>query len=86
NRDDLGYGQILSPENRAAIAKGRTPKVDDAWVRAFSEDAGPKGERISMHHVQGANTMDAHMPRGFRYNPGGPEAALPAYPSKKGAE
>jgi len=30
--------------------------------------------------------LDAHMPGGFRYNPGGPEAALPAYPSEKGAE
>ncbi|WP_404944484.1 hypothetical protein [Pseudomonas viridiflava] len=59
NWDDLGYGQILSSENRAAIAKGRTPKVDDAWVRAFPEDAGPKGERISMHHVQGAHTYCA---------------------------
>ncbi|WP_339421432.1 hypothetical protein, partial [Pseudomonas sp. RL_105y_Pfl1_103] len=52
--DDLGYGQILSTENRAAIAKGKTPKVDDAWIKVFPEDAGLKGERIPMHHVQGS--------------------------------
>lgn len=84
NWDDLGYGQILSAENRAAIAKGRTP-----------EDAGLKGERIPMHHIQGSpltvplpdtRHLDAHMPGGFRYNPGGPGSALPAYPPKKGAE
>lgn len=46
NWDDLGYGQILSTENRAAIAKGRTPKVDDAWVKVFPEDAGLKGEEF----------------------------------------
>ncbi|MGK9416209.1 hemagglutinin repeat-containing protein [Pseudomonas cedrina] len=95
NWDDLGYGQILSTENRAAIAKGKTPKVDDAWVKVFPEDAGLKGERISMHHVQGSpltvplpatRHLDAHMPGGFRYNPGGPGSALPAYPPKKGAE
>ncbi|MFP7638054.1 DUF637 domain-containing protein [Pseudomonas veronii] len=95
NWDDLGYGQILSTENRAAIAKGKTPKVDDAWVKVFPEDAGLKGERIPMHHVQGSpltvplpdtRHLDAHMPGGFRYNPGGPGSALPAYPPKKGAE
>ncbi|PTS82061.1 hypothetical protein DBR00_18260 [Pseudomonas sp. HMWF032] len=95
NWDDLGYSQILSTENRAAIAKGKTPKVDDAWVKVFPEDAGLKGERIPMHHVQGSpltvplpdtRHLDAHMPGGFRYNPGGPGSALPAYPPKKGAE
>ncbi|WP_095054698.1 DUF637 domain-containing protein [Pseudomonas sp. Irchel s3b2] len=95
NWDDLGYGQILSTENRAAIAKGRTPKVDDAWVKVFPEDAGLKGERIPMHHIQGSpltvplpdtRHLDAHMPGGFRYNPGGPGSALPAYPPKKGVE
>ncbi|MFL1547427.1 hypothetical protein, partial [Pseudomonas sp. O39] len=95
NWDDLGYGQILSTENRAAIAKGKTPKVDDAWVKVFPEDAGLKGERIPMHHVQGSpltvplpdtRHLDAHMPGGFRYNPGGPGSALPAYPPKKGAD
>ena len=95
NWDDLGYDQILSTENRAAIAKGRTPKVDDAWIKIFPEDAGLKGEKIPMHHVQGSpltvplpdtRHLDAHMPGGFRYNPGGPGSALPAYPPKKGAE
>ncbi|WP_223472348.1 MULTISPECIES: DUF637 domain-containing protein [unclassified Pseudomonas] len=95
NWDDLGYGQILSAENRTAIAKGRTPKVDDAWIKVFPEDAGLKGERIPMHHIQGSpltvplpdtRHLDAHMPGGFRYNPGGPGSALPAYPPKKGTE
>nr|WP_290447150.1 hypothetical protein [Pseudomonas sp. 21LCFQ010] len=95
NWDDLGHGQILSAENRASIAKGRTPKVDDAWIKVFPEDAGLKGERIPMHHIQGSpltvplpdtRHLDAHMPGGFRYNPGGPRSALPAYPPKKGAE
>ncbi|QHE99007.1 DUF637 domain-containing protein [Pseudomonas cannabina] len=95
NWDDLGYGQILSTENRAAIAKGRTPKVDEPWINAFPEDAGLKGERIPMHHVQGSpltvplpdtRHLDAHMPGGFRYNPGGPGSALPAYPPKKGVD
>ncbi len=93
--DDLGYGQILSAENRTAIAKGRTPKVDDSWIKVFPEDAGLKGERISMHHIQGSpltvplpdtRHLNAHMPGGFRYNPGGPGSALPAYPPKKGTE
>lgn len=87
--DDLGYGEALSAENRAAIAKGRTPKVDDAWIRSFPEDAGLRGEKITIHHVQGmpltvplpaTRHMNAHMPGGFRYNPGGPGSALPAYP------
>ncbi|MCY1410958.1 HNH/Endo VII superfamily nuclease toxin with a HHH motif protein [compost metagenome] len=93
--DDLGYGEILSVENRAEIAKGRTPKVDDAWIKIFPEDAGLKGEKISIHHIQGmpltvplpaTRNMDAHMPGGFRYNPGGPGSALPAYPPKPGVE
>jgi len=95
NWDDLGYGQILSAENRVAIAKGRTLKVDDAWIKVFPEDAGLKGERIPIHHIQGSpltvplpdtRHLDAHMPGGFRYNPGGPGSALPAYPPKKGTE
>ncbi|SCZ19763.1 MULTISPECIES: LysM peptidoglycan-binding domain-containing protein [unclassified Pseudomonas] len=93
--DDLGYGQILSTENRASIAKGRPPKVDDTWIKVFPEDAGLLGEKISMHHIQGlpltvplpaTRHLDAHMPGGFRYNPGGPGSALPAYPPKQGVK
>lgn len=89
--DQLGYGEILSESNRSAIARGRTPKVDDAWISVFPEDAGLKGERISMHHIGGSPVtiplpatrhLDAHMPGGFRYNPGGPGSALPFYPPK----
>ncbi|WP_225981737.1 LysM peptidoglycan-binding domain-containing protein [Paracidovorax avenae] len=86
--DDLGYSEILSQANRAAIAAGRTPKVDNDWVRVFPEDAGLIGERISMHHIGGlpvtiplpaTRHMDAHMPGGYRYNPGGPGSAAPFY-------
>jgi hypothetical protein len=88
--DNTGYGDILSDANRAAIARGRTPVVDSSWVRNFPEDAGLLGERIPMHHIQGTpitvplpatRHLDAHMPGGFRYNPGGPGSALPVYPA-----
>lgn len=87
--DDLGYSSLLSSENRAKIANGRTPVVDSSWVKGFPEDAGLLGERISMHHIGGypvtvplADTrhLQAHMPGGFRNNPGGPGSMLPAYP------
>ena len=64
-------------------------------IRKINEEVVQKGERIPMHHVQGSpltvplpdtRHLDAHMPGGFRYNPGGPGSALPAYPPKKGAE
>ena len=38
--DELGYGEILSDANRAAIARGKVPRVDDAWIAVFPEDAG----------------------------------------------
>ncbi len=50
------------------------------------------GERISPQHIGGlpvtvplpaTRHLDAHMPGGFRYNPGGPGAAAPFYPSKE---
>ncbi|WP_426161468.1 hypothetical protein [Pseudoduganella sp. R-34] len=91
--DDLGYGDILSAANRGKIAKGQTPKVDDAWVSVFPEDAGLMGERISMHHIGGnpitvplaaTRHLNAHVPGGFRYNPGGPGSAIPFYPPKPG--
>jgi hypothetical protein len=90
--DDLGYGKILSDANRAAIAKGLRPKVDEAWIKVFPEDAGLLGERISPHHIAGlpvtvplpaTRHLNAHMPGGFRYNPGGPGAAVPFYPAKE---
>lgn len=79
--DDAGLGDILSSANRARIAKGRTPRVDDDWVRHFPGDEALIGERISMHHIGGSpftvplpatRHLDAHMPGGFRYNRGGP--------------
>jgi len=91
--DNTGYGDILSDANRAAVARGRTPVVDDAWVRYFPEDAGLLGERISMHHIGGGpitvplpftRHVDAHMPGGFGNNPGGPGSALPVYPPRTG--
>lgn len=39
----------------------KTPKVDDAWVKVFPEDAGLKGEKIPMHHVQ--DQLPAYPPK-----------------------
>jgi hypothetical protein len=39
--DNTGYRDILSAENRAAIAARRTPRVDDSWIAAF-----PRGCRL----------------------------------------
>ena len=86
--DSGGFGEILSPANRARIARGRTPEVDEDWVRYFPEDKGLLGEGIRMHHIQGTpfttplpvtRHLDAHMPGGFRYNPGGPGGQVPIY-------
>ncbi len=79
--DEGGYGDILSDTNRGRIAKGKTPVVDDAWVRQFPGDDTLMGEKIPMHHIGGgpitvplpsSRHLDAHMPGGFRNNPGGP--------------
>jgi filamentous hemagglutinin len=79
--DRNGIGDILSPENRARIAKPRSPIVDDTWIRYFPGDAPYKGEKIQMHHIGGgpitvplptSRHLDAHMPGGYRYNKGGP--------------
>ena len=78
--DDLGY-DILSTANRKLIAKGNTPIVDEKWVTVFAGDAKLLGEKISIHHIGGnklgvplpkTRHIDAHMPGGFRRNPGGP--------------
>ncbi|WP_172683445.1 hypothetical protein [Verrucomicrobium spinosum] len=54
--------------------------MDDAWIRVFPGDDVLKGELIPMHHIQGlpltiptpaTRHLDAHMPGGFRFNPGG---------------
>jgi len=79
--DDIGYGDILSPANRQRIANDLTPRVDDDWITHFPGDKALFGEKIPMHHIQGSpltvplpasRHLDAHMPGGFRYNPGGP--------------
>ncbi len=75
--DMLGYGEILSSANRALIAKGRVPVVDDHWIAIFPEDQPLKGEIISVHHVKGLSIttvlpysrhMDAHLPGGTSRN------------------
>jgi filamentous hemagglutinin len=80
----VGIGDILSDANRARIAAGRTPVVDEAWVRHVPGDKALIGEKIPMHHVGGSpitvplpasRHIDAHMPGGYRYNPGGPGAS-----------
>lgn len=79
--DQTDHGGILSPANRTRIQDGLTPHVDDHWIQWFPGDAHLKGELIPMHHIQGTpivvplpatRHLDAHMPGGFRFNPGGP--------------
>jgi filamentous hemagglutinin len=79
--DEVGYGDILSKENREFIKEGLTPVVDDAWVKYFPGDAPLKGQQLRMHHIGGypitvplpqTRHIDAHMPGGTRRNPGGP--------------
>jgi filamentous hemagglutinin len=78
--EEGGYGDILSPANKARIADRLVPHVDDAWIQVFPGDAAFIGEKISIHHVGGTQVfvplsktshMGAHMPGGYRYNPGG---------------
>ena len=78
--DEGGYGDILSQANKDLIADGLVPRVDDAWTAAFPGDAAFVGEKITIHHVGGTQVfvplgktrhMGAHMPGGYRYNPGG---------------
>lgn len=66
-----------------ALGAGRTRRVDVAWIRHFPGDKALLGGRISMHHIGGGRLtvplphsrhLDARMPGGFRYNPGGPGA------------
>jgi hypothetical protein len=86
--DSAGYGEILGEENRARIAAGLAPMVDEAWIAHFPEDAGLKGQLISMHHIGGDSLTvplprtrhrDAHMPGGTQKNFGGPGSAAPFY-------
>ncbi|WP_395741177.1 hypothetical protein [Prosthecobacter sp.] len=86
--DSLGYQDLLSTANRNSIRNNRVPIVDDAWIQHHPEDAGLRGQIITIHHVQGlplnaplpySRHLDAHRPRGFRYNPGGIGSQLPLY-------
>ena len=45
------YGDTLSPENQAAVKAGRSPIVDDTWIRHFPEHAPYKGETLIHHHL-----------------------------------
>lgn len=86
--DKAGYGEILSPANRARIDRGISPVVDETWVRYFTEDAGLIGEKIHIHHIDGSalrlpwprtRHRDAHLPGGTSQNFGGPGSAAPFY-------
>jgi hypothetical protein len=86
--DELGYGELLSEANRKLIAVRKAPMVDDAWIAIHPEDAGLRGERITMNHVHGlpmtgplpkTRHLNAHMPGGYRHNPGGPGSQLPIH-------
>ncbi|MGH3427419.1 MAG: hypothetical protein ACRDQZ_07590, partial [Mycobacteriales bacterium] len=89
--DQVGYEDLLSPANRDAIARGRSPVVDEAWVHVFPEDEGLMGEQIKVHHIRASPLQvplpasrhrDAHMPGGSQTNHGGPGGGLPVYPRK----
>jgi hypothetical protein len=45
------YGDTLSDSNRAIIAKGRAPIVDDQWIQHFPEHADYRGELLIHHHL-----------------------------------
>jgi len=45
------YGDTLSPANRADVADGLSPVVDDAWIKHFPEHAPFKGETLIHHHL-----------------------------------
>jgi RHS repeat-associated protein len=79
--DDPIYKDILSKGNRWRIEHDLVPRVDKQWVQFFPGDEKLIGEKITMHHIGGykltaplptSRHLDAHMPGGFRYNPGGP--------------
>lgn len=78
--NDPVYNRILSKGNRWRIDHDLVPKVDKSWVEFFPGDANLVGENITMHHIGGTRLttplpasrhLDAHMPGGYRYNPGG---------------
>ncbi|MGQ4401304.1 DUF4157 domain-containing protein [Streptomyces hayashii] len=50
-RDHYGGGGALSPSNLEAIAKGRSPIVDDVWVSRYPQHAAYKGQILEHHHV-----------------------------------
>ena len=71
------------------------PIVVDARIRYFPEDAGLRGQIISMHHIDGlpmtsplrySRHLASHVPGGFRYNPGGIGSQIPFYPAEEPAE
>jgi RHS repeat-associated protein len=79
--NDPIYKDILSKGNRWRIQHDLVPRVDKQWVGFFPGDAHLVGENITMHHINGekitvplptSRHLDAHMPGGYRYNPGGP--------------
>lgn len=78
--DQSDMSDILSENNRALIAAGYVPYVDEAWQRYFPDAVS--GEAISIHHIMGTpinvpltetQHFDAH--QGDWRNPGGPGQA-----------
>jgi hypothetical protein len=45
------FGDRLSPQNRARIASGESPVVDDLWVKSYPQHAGYLGEILEHHHI-----------------------------------
>ena len=45
------YQSTLSDNNLAAIARGRSPVVDEHWIKSFPEAAPYSGETLIHHHL-----------------------------------
>ncbi|MDB5339642.1 MAG: outer rane adhesin like protein [Planctomycetaceae bacterium] len=45
------YGNTLSEANGLAVKAGRSPVVDDQWIKQFPEHAPYKGETLIHHHL-----------------------------------
>ena len=68
---DLQPGS-LSKSNRYRIDElGLSPKVDDAWIKAFPEHAPYKGQTL-VHHHAGGGQHAIPVPSGAHIGSGGP--------------
>jgi hypothetical protein len=80
-RDDIGLGDVLSKENRLLINQGRTPLGRRRLGKTLpgrqrldgpADNAAPVGGSPITVQLSKPRHQDAHMPGGFKRNPGGP--------------